>query len=197
MHAMQYEITLPADYDMEIIRHRVATRGGQLDRFPGLALKAYLIRERGVAGSTVNQYAPFYLWRTDEGANRFLWGPGFRGLSQDFGRPVVRSWLGLAVQDGPDRAADPTVADRLRTPIGPDRDPAEAIEQALAELPADRPGVHTIALAVDTARWELLTFTLWAGEPEADAPGPELGERYRVLHLSRPELADLPRGRHW
>ena len=26
MHAMQYEITLPADYDMGIIRERVATR---------------------------------------------------------------------------------------------------------------------------------------------------------------------------
>ena len=26
MHAMQYEITLPADYDMKIIRERVATR---------------------------------------------------------------------------------------------------------------------------------------------------------------------------
>jgi hypothetical protein len=61
MHAMQYEITLPADYDMEIIRERVATRGAALDDFAGLGLKAYLIRERGVDGSPVNQYAPFYL----------------------------------------------------------------------------------------------------------------------------------------
>ncbi|MCW2914583.1 MAG: hypothetical protein JWN52_2651 [Actinomycetia bacterium] len=36
MHAMQYEITLPADYDMKIIRHRVATKGHLLDAFPGL-----------------------------------------------------------------------------------------------------------------------------------------------------------------
>lgn len=27
MHAMQYEITLPADDDMGVIRHRVRTRG--------------------------------------------------------------------------------------------------------------------------------------------------------------------------
>lgn len=47
MHAMQYEITLPADYDMDVIRHRVATRGHLLDDFPGLGIKAYLMRERG------------------------------------------------------------------------------------------------------------------------------------------------------
>src|SRR3954471_3200474 len=97
---MQYEITLPADYDMGIIRKRVADRGHLTDAFPGLALKAYLVRERAAdaswpkAHSTVNQYAPFYLWRTSEGMNSFLWGPGFRGLSADFGRPPVRHWLG-------------------------------------------------------------------------------------------------------
>jgi hypothetical protein len=58
MHAMQYEITLPAEYDMKIIRHRVATKGHLLDAFPGLGLKAFVIRERGIGGSPVNQYAP-------------------------------------------------------------------------------------------------------------------------------------------
>lgn len=61
MYAMQYDIALPAGYDMTIIRERVATRGHALDDRAGLGLKAYLIRERGVAGSPVNQYAPFYL----------------------------------------------------------------------------------------------------------------------------------------
>ena len=74
MYAMQYEITLPSDYDMNIIRHRVATKGHLLDMFPGLGLKAYLIRECGVDGSLVNQYAPFYLWASIAGMNRFLWG---------------------------------------------------------------------------------------------------------------------------
>ena len=61
MHAMQYRLTLPADYDMEIIRRRVARKGHLLDDWEGLGLKAYLVRERGVHGSPVNQYAPFYL----------------------------------------------------------------------------------------------------------------------------------------
>jgi Domain of unknown function (DUF4865) len=34
MYAMQYEISLPADYDMSIIRHRVASKGSALDTCP-------------------------------------------------------------------------------------------------------------------------------------------------------------------
>jgi len=37
MHAMQYEITLPADYHMKIIRNRVATKGMRWTISPGSA----------------------------------------------------------------------------------------------------------------------------------------------------------------
>ncbi|MEE1787456.1 DUF4865 family protein [Streptomyces sp. SP17BM10] len=194
MHAMQYEITLPADYDMGIIRKRVAERGHLLDGYRGLGLKAYLVRERGRDGSPVNQYAPFYLWRTAEGMNGFLWGPGFRGLCADFGRPVVRHWLGAGLARGPVPAgpAGPATATRRTVRLPETADPAEAVEQALADLP-DHPALHTAAVAVDPSRWELLHLALWHGEVPDDAPG----TRYRVLHLSRPELDRLPAGRHW
>ncbi|MFF3067650.1 DUF4865 family protein [Kitasatospora sp. NPDC057936] len=199
MHAMQYEITLPAEYDMGIIRKRVAERGHLLDAHPGLGLKAYLVRERGRDGSPVNQYASFYLWRTAEGMNGFLWGPGFRGLSADFGRPAVRHWLGAGLARGPVTAgpavpgADgPATATRRTVRLSETADPAEAVEQALADLP-DHPALHTAAVAVDPSRWELLQIALWRGEVPDGAPG----TRYRVLHLSRPELDRLPAGRHW
>ncbi|MFD5461235.1 DUF4865 family protein [Kitasatospora sp. NPDC127059] len=191
MHAMQYEITLPADYDMGIIRKRVADKGHLLDSHPGLGLKAYLVRERGQDGSPVNQYAPFYLWRTAEGMNAFLWGPGFRGLSADFGRPAVRHWLGAGLSAGT-RTDAPTTATRATVRLPETADPAEAIERALAELPA-HPALHTAAVAVDPSRWELLSLALWHGPAPEAAPG----TRYRVLHLSRPELDRLPAGRHW
>jgi Domain of unknown function (DUF4865) len=122
MQAMQYEITLPADYDMAIVRQRVATKGAMTDDFEGLGLKAYGIRERGVDGSPVNQYAPFYLWASVEGMNRFLWGAGFGGLSRDFGRPIVRQWTGLAFERGPASEAAPGFATRRIESIGPDSD---------------------------------------------------------------------------
>src|ERR1041384_4295925 len=92
MYAAQYEITLPADYDMNIIRQRVANFGHLLDDRKGLALKAYLVREH----DEVNQYAPFYLWRDTGAMAHFLFGGGgFQNIIRDFGRPVVRQWTGV------------------------------------------------------------------------------------------------------
>jgi hypothetical protein len=193
MYAMQYEITLPADYDMKNIRTRVETRGRGLDAFEGLGLKAYLIRERGVGGSPVNQYAPFYLWNSVSGMNRFLWGGGgFGGIVADFGRPEVRHWTGVAFDHGPSRDALPVAATRRTRPLPAGADPADAVEAALSDLGARTPGVHSTALAVDPRSWELVHVTLW-DHPEPDAEG----ARYEILHLSAPELGALATGRHW
>lgn len=194
MHAMQYEITLPADYDMGIVRRRVATRGHLLDDFPGLGLKAYLIRERG-DGSPVNQYAPFYLWNAAEGMNAFLWGPGFQGIVDDFGRPGVRHWAGLCFADGPSSAAPAHTAVRRVSPVPAGASPRDAVAAAVAETErlAGVDGVVCAALAVDPSRWELMGLTLW----EHGTPAAAAGEHYRVLHVSAPGRADLRRGRHW
>ena len=46
MYAMQYQVGLPADYNMQIIRDRVKKTGHLMDGFAGLEFKAYLIREK-------------------------------------------------------------------------------------------------------------------------------------------------------
>ncbi|MDQ1012377.1 hypothetical protein QFZ82_006862 [Streptomyces sp. V4I23] len=193
MHAMQYEITLPADYDMGIIRDRVARRGHLLDGFPGLGLKAYLMRERA-AGSPVNQYAPLYLWAAPEGMNGFLWGPGFQGIVDDFGRPEVQHWTGAAYHDGPSAAAGARTAVRRRQRLPPGVRPGPLVEEAAAETErlARREGAVCAALGVDPYRWELMHVTLWDHDSPA-APG----DRYEVLHVSSPERGSLGRGRHW
>ncbi|MFD5329359.1 DUF4865 family protein [Streptomyces sp. NPDC127092] len=197
MHAMQYDITLPADYDMEIIRKRVATRGHLLDDFPGLGLKAYLMRERE-DGSPVNQYAPYYLWARAAGMNDFLWGPGFQGIVNDFGRPVVQHWTVLAYDEGPAAAAPPRGATRQRRQLPDGVPPTEAVTAELARHARESAdeGVVARALAVDPRHWELLTFTLWADAAPAAAPD-EPGDRFQVLHLSAPGRRDLPHGRLW
>jgi len=191
MYAMQYEITLPADYDMQVIRRRVATKAPALDNLPGLGLKAYLIRERGVDGSPVNQYAPFYLWASTEGMGGFLWGGrGFGGIVDSFGRPAVRHWTGVACLAGPARGEAPRAATRRVEPMPADIDPAAVVAEASADLErrARAPGLHTAALAVDPRSWELVRFALWR-----DAAPAEEGLSYQVLHLSDPGLATITR----
>ncbi|MEU0060804.1 DUF4865 family protein [Streptomyces sp. NPDC006334] len=204
MYAKQYEITLPADYDMETIRKRVADGGHVLDDRAGLGLKAYVIRERGIDESPINQYAPFYLWNdTGEMARFLVGGGGFQNIVRDFGRPVARHWTGLSCHAGPARTASAKAASRRLTSVPVDTDPdrtslglSALIARETEELwrLSRHDGVHTAALAIDPHHWQLLRFVLWA---ESSAPDQDATDRYEVLHLSAPGLSDLPEGRAW
>lgn len=194
MHAMQYEFTLPADYDMGIIRSRVARVGHLLDDWDGLGIKTYLLRERGSHGSPVNQYGPFYLWNTMEGMNGFLWGGAFQGPVDDFGRPRIRQWTGLAFEDGAAAGSPAAFAVRRRQPVPDGVELAAFMADAAGEAGrlAAEDGAVLAAAAVDTRAWELVHFSLW----EHDAPKAE-GDVFQVLHVSAPGRAGLPRGRQW
>jgi len=194
MHAMNYELTLPADYDMGIVRGRVARVGHLLDDWDGLGFKAYLVRERGVHGSPVNQYAPFYLWNTVEGMNRFLWGGAFQELVNDFGRPQVLRWTGLAYEEGGAAGSPVAVAVRQRQRIAGSGELAAVMEDAVGETRrlAGEDGAVLAAAAVDPYSWELVHFSLW----EHDTPKAE-GDVFQVLRLSAPGRGGLPRGRQW
>lgn len=92
MYAMQYQITLPTDYDMQIIRDRVIQTGHLMDGYHGLEFKAYLIQEK-VKGAPQNSYAPFYVWRDIEGMRQFCWGElGYSAIVRDFGRHPIQDW---------------------------------------------------------------------------------------------------------
>ncbi|MFF3510844.1 DUF4865 family protein [Streptomyces sp. NPDC002573] len=194
MHAMQYELTLPADYDMDIIRGRVSRVGHLLDDWDGLGFKTYLIRERGVHGSPVNQYAPFYLWNTVDGMNTFLWTGPFQGLADDFGRPVVRQWTGLAYEEGAAAGSPAVVAVRSRERVPDGAELSETMADVVRETGrlAAADGAVLAAAAVDTHGWEVVRFSLWDHEaPKAP------GEVFQVLRMSAPGRERLPRGRQW
>jgi hypothetical protein len=179
---------------MGIIRDRVARIGHLLDDWDGLGFKTYLMRERGVDGSPVNQYAPFYLWNQAEGMNSFLWGGAFQGLVNDFGRPVVQHWTGLAYEEGGAAGSSARVALRHRRPVPEGVELSEAMEEAAREAKrlAGLDGAVSAAAAVDPRHWELVHFSLW----DQEAPK-ETGEVFQVLHMSAPERDRLPRGRQW
>lgn len=192
MIAMQYRVALPADYDMDVIRRRVATTGHLLDHYPGLGVKAFLMRERGHLGATANEYAPFYLWNDAAGAASFLWsGVGFSAIVRDFGRPAVDTWIGGTARSDAGDVASATHAVRTTRELPADTDLAAAAASADAALARrfDDAEVPLVAYGIDPTRWQLMTFSLHRGAPEvADGDA----EVFELLHVAAPEVASLP-----
>jgi hypothetical protein len=194
MIVMQYVIALPSDYDMGIIRERVATRGPSFDTLPGLGLKAFLIREKGRFGARGNQYAPVYCWPTVEPMWGFIAGAGFEGITESFGRPSIDTWLGLAFArdaKGADLAAMQSVV-RVEEPVTPGTNLRALREHELAEsrrVVDQTPGLIARATGLNPHTWTLVRFEYWA-RPQAELP--DDAHSYEVLHVSAPEVRSLP-----
>lgn len=189
MFIMNYQLTLPRVHDMNLIRERIATIGSRFDTIPGLGAKAFLVREQGVNGSPVNQYAPFYLWTDEDAAAHFLWrGPEFDGVVGAYGRPIVQTWVGGGYARGPALAETPTWAVRSVTRLPADVPPAATAAAASIALEGrtGEAGLHSAAFGIDPRTWELLSFSMHTTKPD-----PGAGELYEIGHLSAPDEARL------
>ena len=85
MIATQYKITLPSDYDMNIIKDRVRINGHKTDGFEGLKFKLYLVTEKGINNNLQNSYCPLYLWKDSNGLNKFLFNGFYDNIIRSFG----------------------------------------------------------------------------------------------------------------
>lgn len=85
MISSQYRITLPSDYDMNIIIARVKNNGHKTDGFYGLKFKLYLITKKDENNNMENSYAPLYLWKDSEGLNKFLFNGYYDNILSSFG----------------------------------------------------------------------------------------------------------------
>jgi Domain of unknown function (DUF4865) len=186
MIAMQYSFTLPADYDMAIIRRRIAEKGAMTDDFPHLAFKAYLSATRGDERlpTQENLYAPFYLWRNEKGMNAFLAGQGFAALCNAFGRPSIRLWSVWQASLKPE-TREAVCATREVISIAPNAD-----LEALRQLERDRAlhdtahGALAAVSAYEPGTWTLVRFRLWRELPAAPAQ-----QVYAVGHISVPTVS--------
>ena len=66
MQAMRYDISLPTDYDMTIIRDRVKNTGHLMSGFQDLYVKIFMISEKS-QGALSNSYSPLYVWKNTDG----------------------------------------------------------------------------------------------------------------------------------
>jgi len=194
MIAMQYNFTLPADYDMDIVRQRIASKGHLLDNFPGLAFKAYLHASKDsiATASSQNVYAPFYLWNDIEGMNNFICGDGFKAVSHAFGWPAVKQWsVWHSHVDAHVRSAKfatrQVSAIASYTALGALREH----EIEAAKKLSQQDGVLETLTAFDPNEWTLVRFTLWRDAAAAKtavqfASSPADVQAYEVGHVSAP-----------
>lgn len=185
MIAMQYRIALPADYDMGIIRQRIAERGHLTDGFPRLAFKAYLYADRHASphAGRDNCYAPFYLWHDTAGMNAFLSGAGFAGVTASFGRPAIRLWSVWHAEMAPDlsvatHATCESAAILAHEALSVVHDTEHTRMQA-----AIADGALAAISAFSPTDWTVTRFRLWGGVPII--PDKNV-DHYQIGHVSQP-----------
>jgi hypothetical protein len=186
MIAMQYSFPLPADYDMAIIRRRIAEKGAMTDRFPNLLFKAYLAADKAGARGADNLYAPFYVWQNPTGLNDFVCGPGFDGVSQAFGWPSVKMWSVWHAEIARDIAAA-RFATRETIAIAPHADLAALRRRESEAAAADvgRDGALASVVGFEPTTWTHVRFRLW----RALRSIPDGVLAYEVGHMSTPGVA--------
>lgn len=168
MIVMQYSFTLPANYDMQIIRNRITENGHKLNGFPQLIFKGYLysIKEnRELGPGKENQYAPFYLWESNEGMISFLANPGYKQLEQDFGRPRINYGIPI-IYSKEETLTSAKYLKREVIHIPKDSNIADIIEQEKsldihALTTADNKPVAYIS-SLNPEQWRLTRWTFWS-----------------------------------
>ncbi len=189
MIAMQYSFTLPGDYPMERIRRRIEERGPTLNGLPGLVQKSYLYNEKGpgwVGNAVFNEYAPFYVWQSEEPMRNFLMSKWFEGLVDSFGRPVVRSWQVLEFDRRGVGLDYPAYALRETVPIPASLTLSQLAEteHALHQQALEQAGLHSRVVAFDPEHWELIRFSIWRNKAiKLDVEGLD-HHSYQVLYLA-------------
>ncbi|NVY96168.1 DUF4865 family protein [Lactobacillus sp. DCY120] len=171
MQAMQYQVTLPTDYDMQIIRDRTTNNGCKTDLFPGLLFKAYLITERK-EGAISNSYAPFYVWQDSEGMNKFIFSGFFDNILKSFGWQQIGIGITSTVDLSPDFLRSKYLVEEYQ-PIEPQLSLTKV--PITAQRKANELGK---VLIYNPDKWQLVTFTFLEDKPLS-------GQKvYEILHIS-------------
>jgi hypothetical protein len=183
MFAMQYSHRLPADYDLDIIRRRVAQRGPLWNDTQGLIFKLFSLQQRDQHGATGNVYASIYLWFDSDAAVRFLMDDRFQAVTDSFGRPQIETWLPLDARNGSARQALSIYRDERPIDAEVDRAALYVDETELNRSIAARADTVAVWAALDLANWRLIRFTISSAPPDATRGG----SVYDVMHMAQPE----------
>jgi len=179
MIASQYKITLPADYDMDIIRKRVRDNGYKTDGFEGLKFKLYLITEKGKNNNQQNSYSPLYLWNDSEGLNKFLFEGFYDNILASFGWQNVN--IGVPLMD---TTTQKIKEKKLLLEIAGEIHPKESLynfkEYMKEVMPKMEDTEYLVIYNPDTWKYQVFYFL----DTVEKAPT-EKGVLYDILHVSQ------------
>jgi hypothetical protein len=187
MFIKQYRHRLPADYDMSIIRSRVAKGGPVFDDRPHLAFKSFSIEDAGQMGAAGNAYSSLYLWFEIDAVVDFLWYKGFQNVFDTFGRPTVETWLAIDAAKGGSQHATMLYREDDDMPLDQSLADLRALETERNRHTAARPGTVASVVGIELATWRIARFTLTESSTQDHA-----GQMaYQVAYLAKPGLDRL------
>ncbi|MGC6173180.1 DUF4865 family protein [Lacrimispora sp. 38-1] len=178
MIGMQYVITLPGDYDMDIIRKRVAENGNKTDGFPGLKYKCYLIREKGIGGFE-QAYAPLYLWSQEEGMNHFLFGGYYDQIIRSFGWQHVNIGIPLFT-DFNDQFMNSRYVIEITGSISPELSLSKVPER-IRLMADEEKGITGQVCIYNPDKWRYSLFSFLKDRPQITKDS----RVYQILHISK------------
>jgi hypothetical protein len=192
MFIKQYTVALPADYDMSVIRRRIAEKSPPFDALQGLGVKVFLIRERGICGAQANQYAPVYLWPAIEPMWGFVATHLFRGILDSFGWTPIHSWPAFAFaseHDADFKSVRSVSRESMQVPAESSLESLRREEMARArELVSNNDDLIARAVGIDMSDWTLVRFDYWRCEQSALPQG---AWSYEAVHVSAPNADAL------
>ncbi|MBL4933497.1 DUF4865 family protein [Clostridium paridis] len=179
MIATQYKITLPSDYDMNIIKERVRTNGFKTDGFDGLRFKLYLITEKDENNNLQNSYSPLYLWKDSNGLNNFLFNGFYDNILASFGWQQVN--IGIPLIDKlSSKISDIKYLFEITGNIEPQVSLNNYKEKVEKELPSIEDTEYIVVYNPDKWKYSAFYFIDDLNKIET-----EKGTIYNILHISQ------------
>ncbi|WP_306298339.1 DUF4865 family protein [Candidatus Enterococcus mansonii] len=167
---MQYKITLPNDYDMNIIKKRVYENGSKTDGFSGLLFKAYLI----VNESTKKEYSPLYMWNDHQGMNTFIFDGFYDNILGSFGWQHINIAVPVHVILS-DRISESNYVLEIENTI------QEKTKMSKPTFSLTDEGSLGKVLVYNPDKWKSVEFYFFTHRPDEFE---NIGTIYELLHLS-------------
>ncbi|HWO98103.1 MAG TPA: DUF4865 family protein [Bacillus sp. (in: firmicutes)] len=182
MIATQYKITLPSDYDMNIIKERVRNNGHKTDGFDDLKFKLYLVTEKGINNNLQNSYCPLYLWKDSNGLNKFLFNGFYDNIIKSFGWQRVT--VGIPIID----TTTPKIKEnKYLFQITREIQPQESLNNLKDKIGEDIPKIDNTEYIViyNPDNWEYNVFYFLSDLSNLKEIS---GVIYNILHISQEKL---------